>query len=271
MKLNILKKWSLYFLPFAVCLIGISCAGGKESPQKDSRGQAASYSVITVNSSIILSPEQGEAGPRLELSLNLLDPKGDKLLQELLYAGAGPQEYADNLIQTHRHFYQEILVMADDVPEPPSPVFDWNYREIHGIRVYPQLLIVDRTKEYYTGGAHGMSETSYFLIDSAAKKQIHLKDLFRDGTAKALQERVEAALRVYSGLKEGAPLSNGYYFEDSAEPPDNFCLTPQGITFHWNPYEIAPYAVGPVEITVPYANIEDLFNPQGKLLISKIN
>jgi hypothetical protein len=272
MKLNFLKKRGLYLLPLALCLIGISCAGGKESPQKDSRVQTAPYSVITVNSPVTLSPEQGEASPRLELSLNLLDSAGDELLQELLYAGAGPQEYADNLIQTYRNFYQEIFAMAEDDSEPPSSAFDWNYREVHGIRVYSQLLIVDRTREYYTGGAHGMVETSYFLIDPAEKKQIHLRDLFRDGTAEALQERVEAALRVYSGLAEGEPLSSGYYFDDSVEElPDNFCLTPQGITFHWNPYEIAPYAVGPVEITVPYAEVEELFNSLGKSLKSQIN
>ncbi|MDR1107423.1 MAG: RsiV family protein [Spirochaetaceae bacterium] len=270
MKLHFLKKQRLC-LALAVSLIWISCAGGKDAPKTDSRAQTAPYPLVTVNSSIALSPEQGETGPRIALSLSLLDSAEDEPLQELLYAGVSPQEYADNLVQTYRNFYQEILAITENVSEPPSPAFDWNYREVHGIRVYPQLLIIDRTKEYYTGGAHGMVETDYFLIDSTEKKQLHLRDLFQDGTAGALQERVEAALRVYSGLEEGAPLSNGYYFNDSAEPPDNFYLTPQGLTFHWNPYEIAPYSVGPVEITVPYADVEELFNSLGKSLKSQIN
>ena len=68
-----------------------------------------------------------------------------------------------------------------------------------------------------------------------------------------------------------APLSTGYYFEDSVESLENFYLTPRGIGFHWDHYEIAPYSVGPIEIVIPYEDVGELLNSQGKSLISQFN
>jgi hypothetical protein len=116
-----------------------------------------------------------------------------------------------------------------------------------------------------------MREKDYFVLDLAQRERVRLKDLFLEGSEGALKARMEDALRAYSGLESGAPLSTGYFFDDSVELPEDFFLTPSGIGFQWDPYEIAPYAVGPVEVIIPYGDIRNLCNARGKLLISRLN
>ncbi|MDR0688840.1 MAG: RsiV family protein [Spirochaetaceae bacterium] len=220
---------------------------------------------------IVFSPDRGEKSPQLDLSLLLLEPAGNKLLQKLLYGDLSPEEYTERLIQNYKNSYKEILNQEEAVPDLPAAVLDWTYEEIHGVHTYSHLQVIDRTREYYTGGAHGMREKAYFVIDLAEKKQIRLKDLFLKDAEGALKTRIEDALRIYSGLEAGVPLSTGDYFEDSVKSLENFYLTAQGIGFHWDPYEIAPYSVGPIEILIPYEEVGELLNSQGKSLISQFN
>ena len=41
-------------------------------------------------------------------------------------------------------------------------------------------------------------------------------------------------------------------------PSENFILGNETITFVYNPYEIAPYAVGSTELIIPFGDIKDL-------------
>lgn len=260
-----------WILP-VLSLVFIACAGGPKSTalQKGPMAQTAPYEAFVLNTETVLLPDLGKKSPRMELSLILLDPAGDELLQGFLYDGAKPEDYVNDLIQTYTDFYREILAMRDEGEEPPAALLAWSHKESHRVHTYSRLQVIARTKEYYSGGAHGMREKNYWVIDLVEKKQIQLGDLFLEGTEAVLQTHIEDALRVYSDLEPGVPLSRGYYFNDSVEVGD-FFLTPQGIGFHWNPYEIAPYSVGPVKITLPYEEIGDLLSPRGKFLISQFN
>jgi hypothetical protein len=249
-----------------------ACAGERkqDSQQEASLAQHNSYPKITINSVTPLFPDIGEKSPQMELSLSILDPKENTLLQNLLYGGLGPKEYADRLIQDYKDFYLE-LTAQEDISDLPSAVLDWAYAETHGFHTYSGLQVINRHKEYYTGGAHGMQEKDYFVLDLNEQEQLRLADLFLEDTKEILKIHVEDALRVYSELEPGSPLSSGYYFEDSVDPSEDFYLNPQGIGFHWDPYEIAPYVVGPVEVIIPYGDMGDLFSPRGKILISQFD
>ena len=49
---------------------------------------------------------------------------------------------------------------------------------------------------------------------------------------------------------------------------DNFALTKDGLKFVYNPYEIAPYAMGQQEIVIPYSELKSLLKPNA--LLTKI-
>ena len=39
--------------------------------------------------------------------------------------------------------------------------------------------------------------------------------------------------------------------------PETFFLTPEGLGFFWNPYEIGPYVMGVIEVVIPYEKLGD--------------
>jgi hypothetical protein len=44
-------------------------------------------------------------------------------------------------------------------------------------------------------------------------------------------------------------------------PSENFILNDETITFVYNPYEIAPYAVGSIELIITYSEVSKILNP----------
>ncbi|MBO7378962.1 MAG: DUF3298 domain-containing protein, partial [Bacteroidales bacterium] len=51
----------------------------------------------------------------------------------------------------------------------------------------------------------------------------------------------------------------GYLFEDAVlDLPDNFFFTPKGITFVFQQYEIAPYAMGLISVTLTWDELQPL-------------
>ena len=105
-----------------------------------------------------------------------------------------------------------------------------------------------------------MRETQYLVIDTVRARRLTLDDVINPGARSDLQRRLEAALRARAEGGTGTPLSQSGYFEDFAPPPENFTFSPKGITFHWDPYEIAPYSEGPIEVTLPYKELGDIWN-----------
>jgi len=58
----------------------------------------------------------------------------------------------------------------------------------------------------------------------------------------------------------------GFYFEnDVFKLTANFAITKEGLKFLYNPYEIAPYALGQQEIIIPYAALGELIKPNSLL------
>jgi hypothetical protein len=62
-------------------------------------------------------------------------------------------------------------------------------------------------------------------------------------------------------MKRNEPLSNAL-FENSIEPTNNFCITKKGILFLYNPYEIAAYAMGEIELFIPFEELKTVVNPR---------
>lgn len=111
----------------------------------------------------------------------------------------------------------------------------------------------------YTGGAHGNHGASHVTFDLATGKKLALDDLLKPGVKAELTRLAEAALREEHGLKPGDSLAaEGPLFEDKFELNDNWFLTPEGLGFSYDPYEIGPYAVGFIEPLIPFTRLKTL-------------
>ncbi|MCM3701458.1 DUF3298 and DUF4163 domain-containing protein [Paenibacillus macerans] len=107
---------------------------------------------------------------------------------------------------------------------------------------------------YYTGGAHGMLASVSYNFDVQTGKQIRLKDIL---TKDYQKDNLEIALANELAKKSAAGEN---VFPDSAysftlDMDNSFYFYDKGIVYQFQPYEVAPYGEGFVDIKIPYETI----------------
>jgi hypothetical protein len=123
------------------------------------------------------------------------------------------------------------------------------------------VTIQDNSFGYY-GGAHGMNAASFVNWNSKANKALKLSELFKPGYEQQLTKIAEIIFRKDEKLSETASLADDYFFKDGKFTlNENFLITPLGIKFLYNDYEIKPGAAGQTELLIPYAQIKQLLKP----------
>nr|MCU0409966.1 RsiV family protein [Bacteroidales bacterium] len=87
------------------------------------------------------------------------------------------------------------------------------------------------------------------------------------GYENELNNTAEKIFRAEKQLSPDANLeSEGFWFEGNKFYLNkNFGIKNDGLVFYFNSYEIAPYAMGPTEIKIPYATIKKLVLNDGPL------
>jgi len=106
---------------------------------------------------------------------------------------------------------------------------------------------------HFSGGAHGMYGTFHTCVDLETGRKLAFADIFAPDSENALTAIIK---RIIANEAEGD------YFDSEIKPSDNFYFNGEGVTFVYNPYEIAPYYVGIVEILVPFDEIAPLLLPE---------
>ncbi|MEN0053994.1 MAG: DUF3298 domain-containing protein [Mucilaginibacter sp.] len=114
----------------------------------------------------------------------------------------------------------------------------------------------------FQGGAHGSSATFFINWDTKANKNIRLDDLFKPDYHDQLKAIAEKLFRKSEKLNDTASLARDYFFKDNKFAlNDNFSVTPTGLKFVYNQYEIKPYAAGITTLVIPYSPIKSLLRP----------
>lgn len=104
----------------------------------------------------------------------------------------------------------------------------------------------------YTGGAHGYQNIASFNYDIIGEKEITLSDLFSSDPnyLKTVSEFARKDLhRQFKGGANEEMLLAGT--ESKIENFSVFTFLPDAITFYFAEYQVAPYAMGGSEVTMP--------------------
>jgi hypothetical protein len=158
-----------------------------------------------------------------------------------------------------------------------------------------------RSLDYlYLGGAHGMYGFDHLNYDLYENRILEFADVFSrdnlsDRTIREKLTKKAAAILADSVRKElGRKLSleetdilkmndleimqeGGYFVGDAYdkfEISENFGLTPRGIVFVYNPYEIASYARGMVEVFISYEELKPFLSensPVRRMFVEEID
>ena len=112
------------------------------------------------------------------------------------------------------------------------------------------IQVVDRFEFYGHGAAHPIPSMAYrhFLVERA--RPLVPADLFVGNAWKdVLAQNVLKALRVE--VPEGLAVSTVREVVDLIDTPSGWDLRGPGLRLHFNPYAVAPYAMGFVTVAVP--------------------
>ena len=109
----------------------------------------------------------------------------------------------------------------------------------------------------YTGGAHGYGYTFIFNYSLLTGALVHEEDLFVDDYFEPLHHLlVEALIHQTENVDTERELrAMGFSIEDIV-PNDNFYVTEDGLVYVYNPYDIASYAMGRIDIYLSRSAIE---------------
>jgi len=225
---------------------------------------------------ILLDPINPSDSPQLDIALSLLDtvyPADQaEYLNELLYSTDSLDAYKDQIIEEQRKQYRGSLTDTAAWPtRKDSASYNWRYAETVNIICSGQRgIVIERDYDIYSGGAHGLNTKRYYVIDMDEYKQLRTSDFFANFQGdKRLRDIIYFELGKYSGLESGQKLSQGIFFSDEPEMSFNFYITNEGLGLHWDPYQIAPYTHGNIDIILPWQVIRPMMLNEGIELLTK--
>jgi hypothetical protein len=137
-------------------------------------------------------------------------------------------------------------------------------RTVRVTHLSPRLLSLRFEEFTFTGGAHPNTWIVYSNVRPETGDEIELDDLFGEGGRERLEAIAEARFRKQREIPPDTSLEAvGFWFEnDRFRLNDNFSIGESALTFYYNPYEVASYAMGPTEIVLAYRDIDHLLRPE---------
>lgn len=118
----------------------------------------------------------------------------------------------------------------------------------------------------YTGGAHGMNTDSCYTIMLNNGKILKQEDLFDENALDQVASLIIKHIAKDNNVSQAEELEElGYFSVKEIYPNGNFYITDKGITWSYNPYDIAAYALGSIKTTIPFAELKPLFKPNHPL------
>lgn len=172
---------------------------------------------------------------------------------------------AEKMMQEEiQYFRDNVLAHMSAAPITSGSSFDAQY-----ILVYQNnglWALKFNFSGYTDGAAHPFHYSMTLNYDLEQGKKLSLEDLFTADTgylntisSYCISELSRRDIGFYGGFEQGAePLEENYR---------NWNITLDGIMITFDEYQVAPYAVGPQTVIVPYHELQSLINPKGPLAL----
>ena len=144
---------------------------------------------------------------------------------------------------------------GEDVDEEDAWMYNFEFSrsgEFSGACKSRHLQTYTGTDYDYTGGAHGYTGIGHDVFDLTTGEIVAEADLFAEDYEEPVADLLAASLEVYlADIDEDPDM-----MFSMPEPNGNFSVSEEGITWTYNPYEIAPYSMGIIDLTVSWADLK---------------
>ena len=170
--------------------------------------------------------------------------------------GDAARHWADSCVAEYRESGNDLLryLEGNDDGEPCSALSWENSVSGHIAGVHGDIISYIVSRYDYAGGAHGSTSETGINFDRNTGEAIGEDDVFKEDSREELRKLLSAH------LQESLPDNDAYdaLFIKDIEPNGNFIVTPAGVTYIYGQYEIGPYYLGIIKVTLPWEELEGL-------------
>jgi hypothetical protein len=189
---------------------------------------------------------------------------------------ADPVTAADCLAEGKKWIGKNAAEAASEQHRDPVLFRDgrWTFERRYSVRsvVSDRYVSIVRADHMDTGGAHPNSNIDTILWDSTEKKRISIRPFFIE-TADNGPTGVIASLKNEKKKRDATETANAQWFK-SLEPkllkigavtlaPSTESGKSSGLTFHYPPYAVGPYAEGEYIAFVPWDALKPFLTAEG--------
>ncbi len=172
---------------------------------------------------------------------------------------------------------------AKEMKQDPQLFRDgaWSFERKYAIRsvVADRYVSIVRDDYMDTHGAHPNTDVNTILWDKAESKPISIRPFFAETadngpTMTAMQKAIIASLKAEKKKRDSSETATAEWFK-SVEPkllkigaatlaPSTEPGKSSGLTFHYPPYAVGPYAEGQYVAFVPWETLKPFLTPEGQ-------
>ena len=277
---------NIFLRTFIACNI-FACVTmlGCTETSTNTKGEISS---LQSDTSVLLKPEiHNSPACNVAIDFMFLKPSSDKdtlsvqinqSLQRIAfgtdYLKLSPQEavkeVTHNYVSSYRNdllSYYEADLKSGTAHEEMPPWYNYQYNITSELTLARDSIYNYAVTNYqFTGGAHPNTFAVWANINANTGKELKKSDVFIEATdqeiikliGKHLLKEVNNRLETDTISSIQGLWDNGILLNVDLYVPDNFLITAEGVKFLYNRYDIAPYVMGDFQLTIPYAEIENL-------------
>ena len=173
-----------------------------------------------------------------------------------------PHAAAKNAIEALKSEYLELHDMYINEKGADSHL-EWmnNYYIVEGKteECTASTICYSIFQDQYSGGAHPYSSTNYINFDAKTGEEITLEDVFKYGYENVLTDMLTKRLAEINNVSTVEELNEiGYLLIADMFVTSNFHIKEDSIIFHYNKYDIAPYALGESNIGFSFDELKEI-------------
>ena len=258
-----------------VALFATSCFNKSKSIQFDN---------LAINEKVYLFADNDTTKPFANVEIDFNYPKNFKSKDDLLrlqkifigtffndmsYDSLSPKEALSSYLEKYTNDYRGLSNQYYDdmgnLEDDNQPSWYWYQLFKNNEILFEDENILSYSVEhyYYEGGAHGSLSAMYYTIDLNNLTTITQESIFKPNFHQLLTERIVANLmKKYEVNTPDELINEGFFDINEIAPNNNFWIDNTGVHYIFNQYEIAPYSMGPIEVTVPYHEIQSIIIPE---------
>lgn len=243
-------------------------------------GNEIKFDTLSISDSLQIRVDSISAKCKVNISMLYPSSCGEKYdlkkLRELfidaMVVHAGGFSNPEMAIEFYRDScYNDFRVQMDDLArnlpdfkeDPPAFITGFFHQKDISVPFNKENILTIKSSIYdYTGGAHGYGADIYSNYDLDGMKKITLNSIFDENTYPLIADVIVNQLVKDYNVKSAQELEEtGFFNVKQIAPTENFCFEDSAIMFSYTRYDIAPYSMGQINVSIPYTDLKPFFKP----------